>query len=126
MNKVLITVMCIAVLSHPVGASARLPDGTRKDEVPVVFDAFIMRPLGFVAMAGGFFVFACGVICPPFVLAWRPTNIHKPFISLVINPFRFTFVDPLGYHPPRVERNRAGELTNAHIPASPRRGGELP
>jgi len=47
---------------------------------------------------------------PPFVLAWRPSEMHKPFKSLVVSPFRFTFIDPLGYHPNRVESNRAGEI----------------
>jgi len=120
MKKILITaVVCIAVLAQPVGASAASRVGTRADEVPVVFDAFIMRPLGFTAMVGGFIVYACGVICPPFILAWRPTDMHKPFVSLVINPFRFTFIDPLGYHPERVKSNRAGEISsNAHIPSA--------
>ena len=110
MYKIFITAICIAVLAQPIGASAAISD--RKDEIPVVFDAFIMRPLGFTAMVGGFFVYACGVICPPFILAWRPTDMHKPFVSLVINPFRYTFVDPLGYHPERVKSNRAGEISS--------------
>jgi hypothetical protein len=82
----------------------------REDQVPVIFDALVMRPLGFAGMVGGFGIFTLGVVVPPFVLAWRPTDMHKTFKSLVINPSRFTFVDPLGYHPNRVDSNRAGEI----------------
>jgi hypothetical protein len=35
-----------------------------------------------------------------FVGLTRPTDIGKPFHSLVAVPFRYTFLDPLGEHPP--------------------------
>jgi hypothetical protein len=110
MHKIFITAVCVALLAQPIGAAAATPGNARQDQVPVVFDALLMRPPGFVAMVGGFGLFALAVAVPPFVLAWRPTEMHKTFKSLVVNPFRFTFVDPLGYHPNRVESNRAGEI----------------
>ena len=30
--------------------------------------------------------------------ATRPTDVGKPFQMLVANPFRYTFIDPLGQH----------------------------
>jgi hypothetical protein len=110
MYKFFATAICIALLAQPIGAAAAPPNSSAEDQVPVVFDAFLMRPLGFGAMVGGFAVFTLGVVMPPFVLAWRPSEMHKPFNSLVTSPFRFTFVDPLGYHPNRVKSNRAGEI----------------
>ena len=110
MYKFFATAVCIALLAQPIGAAAAPPNSSSEDQVPIVFDAFLMRPPGFVAMVGGAAIFAAGVVVPPFILAWRPTDMHKAFNSLVISPFRFTFVDPLGYHPNRVKSNRAGEI----------------
>ena len=108
MHKIFITAICVALFAQPVGAA--LPDISRRNEVPLVFDALLMRPTGFAAMVAGFGIWTLGVVIPPFVLAWRPTDMHKTFTTLVINPFRFTFVDPLGYHPDRSDSNRAGEI----------------
>lgn len=110
MYKFFITTICIALLAQPIAASAASPISSKQDHVPVVFDAFFLRPPGFVAMVAGFGVFAIGVALPPFVLAWRPADMHKTFKSLVINPFRFTFIDPLGHHPDRVASNSNGEI----------------
>jgi hypothetical protein len=110
MYKLFITAICIALLAQPVAASAAPPASAREDQVPVVFDALLMRPSGFVAMVAGFAIWTAGVVVPPFILAWRPPEMHNTFKSLVINPARFTFVDPLGYHPNRVESNRKGEI----------------
>jgi uncharacterized membrane protein len=110
MYKIFIAAFCVALLAQPVGAHAAAPDNAREDQVPVVFDALFMRLPGAVATAGGFVVWTAGVFVPPFLLAWRPTEMDQTFKALVVNPFRFTFVDPLGYHPNRVESNRAGEI----------------
>jgi len=110
MYKIFSTAICIALLAQSVGASAAPPDNSRIDQVPVVFDAFLMRPPGLVATIGGLVVWTVGVVVPPFILAWRPTEMDETFNALVGNPFRFTFVDPLGHHPDRVQGDRAGEL----------------
>jgi len=110
MHKIFIAAICIALLAQPLGASAASPISSKEDQVPVVFDALLMRPSGFAATVLGFGIFTLGVVLPPFVLAWRPTDMHKTFNTLVINPFRFTFIDPLGHHPDRVVSDAAGEI----------------
>ncbi len=71
------------------------------DTVPVVLDAIFMRPVGLLMTGLGIATFA---VFAPIMLVTRPSNMNKPFNALVVNPARFTFVDPLGYHP---DRNRA-------------------
>ena len=69
----------------------------REKSVPVVFDAMVLRPLGLVLPAGGAVL---AVIPTAFVAMTRPTDIVKPLNALVAKPFRYTFMDPLGEHPP--------------------------
>ncbi|MEE8508796.1 MAG: hypothetical protein V3T07_07015 [Myxococcota bacterium] len=71
------------------------------DTVPVVLDAIFMRPVGLLMTGLGIATFA---VFAPIMLVTRPSNMNKPFNTLVVMPARFTFVDPLGYHP---DRNRA-------------------
>ena len=71
------------------------------DTVPVVLDAFFLRPVGLLMTGLGMATFAA---LTPILLITRPTNMNKPFNTLVVLPARFTFADPLGYHP---DRNRA-------------------
>jgi uncharacterized membrane protein len=109
MRKIFAAAFCIALLAQPIGAYAASFDSEREDQVPVVFDAFMRIP-GFVTMCGGFVLWTAEVVMPPFLFAWRPTDMGKTFNTLVINPFRFTFVDPLGHHPDRVEADRQGKI----------------
>ncbi len=67
----------------------------RERETPVLLDAFILRPLGLVLTGLGMVAF---VPAAAFVGLTRPTDIGKPFKLLVANPFRYTFLDPLGEH----------------------------
>jgi len=64
-------------------------------ETPVLLDAFVLRPVGLVltAVGTGLFVPAAAVVG-----LTRPTDIGRPFQLLVANPFRYTFMDPLGQH----------------------------
>lgn len=64
-------------------------------ETPVLLDAFILRPMGLVLTGLGMVAF---VPAAAFVGLTRPTDIGKPFKLLVANPFRYTFMDPLGEH----------------------------
>jgi len=107
MRKIFAAAFCIALLAQPIGAYAASFDSAREDQVPVVFDALFMRPPGLVATIGGFVVWAASA---PLVLAWGPTQLDQTFNSLVVNPARFTFGDPLGYHPNRIQANREGEI----------------
>ncbi len=68
------------------------------DNVPVVFDALFMRPVGLVMTGVGMGIFA---VLAPVLLITRPMNMNKPFNALVVLPARFTFADPLGFHPDR-------------------------
>ena len=66
--------------------------------VPMLMDVLVMRPLGLVLTLAGVAVYAFPVA--PFTLMTRPADIAKPLDSLVVAPGRFTFVDPIGQHPP--------------------------
>lgn len=66
-----------------------------RNAVPVVFDAQTLRPLGILMTAGGAMSFC---LVSPFVLITRPTDIGKVFSKLVIDPARYTWVEPLGTH----------------------------
>ena len=69
----------------------------REKSVPVVIDALFLRPMGLMLTAGGA---ALAVVPTAFVAITRPTDIVKPLNELVARPFRYTFLDPLGEHPP--------------------------
>jgi hypothetical protein len=69
----------------------------REKSVPVVLDAMVLRPLGLVLTAGGAVL---AVLPTAFVAITRPTDIVKPLDTLIAGPFRYTFMDPLGEHPP--------------------------
>ena len=71
------------------------------DTVPVVLDAVFLRPIGLLMTGLGMVTFAAFA---PIMLVTRPSNMNKPFNTLVVLPARFTFADPLGHHP---DRNRA-------------------
>jgi hypothetical protein len=64
-------------------------------ETPILLDAFILRPVGLALTAIGTVLF---VPAAAVVGATRPVDIGKPFQLLVANPFRYTFIDPLGQH----------------------------
>ena len=107
MNKLIIAAIFIAILGQPIGASALATEGTRENETPVIIDALALRPLGILGTAFGFTLW---VVSVPIQAVTRPTNIPNTFNSMVINPARFTWVDPLGHHPDRISSNSAGEI----------------
>jgi len=63
--------------------------------VPVLFDALVLRPVGMIVTGIGATLFC---VVAPIMAITRPTDIGKPFRALVIRPFRYTWVDPLGTH----------------------------
>jgi hypothetical protein len=110
MGRFFCVLTCVAFLSQPAVADSSYISGnnsTADSEIPVVLDAFFMRPLGVVVTALGF---AAWTLNAPIAAATRPTDLHKTFKSLVINPARFTFVDPLGHHPDRSRAEERGEV----------------
>lgn len=66
------------------------------DPSGVAPDALFMRPLGLV----GFFL-GLGLFFPAAVMTTvvgQPQNIDKPFETLVLEPGKWTFVEPIGTH----------------------------
>jgi hypothetical protein len=88
----------VAMLSAPATAIAESANSLDDGRVPVVFDALILRPIGFVTMCAGFVGFS---LAAPFMAITRPTDMHRPWNSMVVHQARYTFVDPLGFHPDR-------------------------
>ena len=107
MQKLIAIAIFTAILGQPIGASASTPAATRQHDVPVLVDYFTLRPLGIVTSVAGFGLWVASV---PIQVITRPTDMDKSFKSMVINPIRFTWVDPIGYHPDRVAANSAGEI----------------
>ncbi len=107
MYRLFITIIFIAILGQPIGSPAAGPAGTRANDVPVWVDSSTLRPLGILATAVGFTLW---VVSTPIQVITRPTDMHKTFTTMVINPARFTWADPLGYHPDRVAAGKAGEI----------------
>jgi hypothetical protein len=89
-----------ALLLGPVAPAAATTfddeglEATQKS-TPILLDAFVLRPVGLVltAVGTGLFVPAAAVVG-----LTRPTDVGRPFQMLVANPFRYTFIDPLGQH----------------------------
>lgn len=86
----------ILSLASPAGAFIR-DEGDRKNSVPIVFDVLLLRPLGFLMTLGGAALYVFPVA--PVTALTRPSDITKPLGPLVAQPGKFTFGDPLGYHP---------------------------
>ena len=96
---VAVLVASAVLLSGAAPALAFRDEGLAASEkhTPALFDAMVLRPVGLLLTLGGAVLFVpAGAI----VGITRPTNIGKPFHSLVAVPFRYTFLDPLGEHPP--------------------------
>ena len=103
-----VLVIAATLLAHGSAARASSISGQVEDNsVPVVFDAVILRPLGFAVTCVGFVGY---VVAAPIMAITRPTDMGKPFNTLVILPARFTFVDPLGHHPDRRDAEYAGKI----------------
>jgi hypothetical protein len=93
----LVVCALLAVSAAPAAAtefSTTRPEQERS--VNVLFDAFVLRPLGLVVTVSG--AVAYGVVIAPLVAMTRPSDIGKPLEPLVLRPARYTFVDPLGEH----------------------------
>ena len=71
-------------------------DLEEQDSVPVLLDAWVLRPAGLISVVGGFVKF---VAISPVVAVTRPTNFKTLWHSSMDGPIRFTFIDPLGNHP---------------------------
>lgn len=65
------------------------------DPVSPAVDVLVLRPVAFVTLVGGTALFVASL---PFVLITRPHEIGRPFDSLVAEPARYIWMDPLGTH----------------------------
>jgi len=91
--------ICALLLTHVGPAAATsLNNADREASVPVVIDAVFLRPVGLGVLVVG--TVAYGLMAPLMAIT-RPTDMGKPFQQLVVAPARYTFVDPLGMHPPQ-------------------------
>ena len=103
-RKLAATLTLAAVLMGGASPATAFQDEgltAREKSVPVLLDAFFLRPMGLVLTIGGA---ALAVVPTAIVAITRPTDIVKPLDALVAGPFRYTFLDPLGEHSP--VRNR--------------------
>jgi hypothetical protein len=65
------------------------------DPVSPTVDVLLLRPIAFVTLIAGTALFIASV---PFVAITRPHEIGKPFDTLVAEPARYIWMDPLGTH----------------------------
>lgn len=65
------------------------------DPVSPTVDVLLLRPIAFVSLVGGVALF---IVSVPFVAITRPHEIGKPFDTLVAEPARYIWMDPLGTH----------------------------
>jgi len=94
MARLIATIACVFLLAGP--AHAR--DERDPDTVPVIFDVGTRILIGIpLTIAGGVMMVPVGL----FTAITRPTEIDDVFNVLVMGPVQYTWLDPLGYHPPR-------------------------
>ena len=89
----------LAVLTVGAAPALALSDeglAASEASTPIMLDALVMRPMGLVLTVIGIAVYA-----PTFAIVGvtRPTDLGKPFMLLIAQPFRYTFMDRLGSHP---------------------------
>ncbi len=99
-RRSLIAVALTAVLLAPTAQAASTKfvgsDEHAGDTAGPMTDLFLMRPFGLAAT-----VIGTALMAPAAVLmtaCGRPHEIGVPFEYLMLDPARFTFVDPLGSH----------------------------
>jgi hypothetical protein len=92
----LATAALIFSLAAPAAAFTR-DTGNAAEQVPAVIDVLFLRPIGLLMTATGVAVYIFPVA--PITMLVRPLDIAKPLGPLVVAPGRFTFGDPIGYHP---------------------------
>ncbi len=92
MSRLLAALACVVLLAGPAHAL----EERDSDRVPVMFDILTRAVFGIPLTIAG----SVAMIPVGFVTAiTRPSEIDKPFRILVLGPVRYTWVDPLGYHP---------------------------
>ncbi len=63
---------------------------------PVMVDLLILRPIGLLTLGLSSIFFVIPVA--PITLMTRPSEIKHPLKTLILDPARYVWVDPLGSH----------------------------
>ena len=87
--------LSVALLNAAPAIAVEEMDGS-PDSVPVLLDAWVLRPAGLISVVEGFLQF---VVIAPVVAITRPTNLGTLWHSAMDDAVQFTFRDPLGTHP---------------------------
>ena len=84
---------CLLLLASAAPAAAYSSE--EHANTPIVFDAVVVRPIGFAT-----FLFGCGLFVAslPLIAVTIPQDIDKPFATLVKRPASFVWQDELGGH----------------------------
>ena len=93
----LVTAAALVSAATPARAFQDDDFAATEGHTPIVLDALVLRPLGLLLFATSFLVAA---IPTAIVAVTRPTDIPKSLEYWIATPFRYTFMDPLGQHPP--------------------------
>lgn len=88
----LVALVLLSIAANPAPAADRM---TERSSAPVIFDAMIMRPLGFLTLGLGTGLF---VITLPILAVTHPQDVGLPWNILVVRPAKFIWADPLGQH----------------------------
>jgi hypothetical protein len=86
------------LLVPALGASAESRMGfsqLESETSPPMFDLVFMRPLGLAGLAVSA---AAWVPAQAMTMVFRPTEWKKPIDHMLVKPYEFVFVDPLGSH----------------------------
>ncbi len=91
---------CVAVLSALVllavtAAPAAASNPRDISNAPPMFDLLVLRPLGFVSLVVGLFVFVPALAI---TMATRPHEIGKPIQFFIWRPIKYIWGEPLGGH----------------------------
>ncbi len=92
---VVVSMLALAGNAFATERSLDTEEGAEKTS-PVVFDLFVLRPMGMVGTLIGTVLFIAPVM--PLTLITRPGDIGKPFHVMVVKPARYVVADPLGEH----------------------------
>jgi hypothetical protein len=103
MKRCVLIFLAVIMISMPCGPAfaanaersyAVQDDGA--DDIPIVIDVLILRPVGIAACVIGL---AVAVVAMPFALPSKSTD--KVYRALIEDPFHYTFTRPLGKNTPR-------------------------
>ena len=93
LGALMVAILMLALTTSPAMASDIGGETPEEASTPVVFDTFVMKPLGVVTFLGGVCAFTASL---PIVAVTRPQDIGIPFEALVGRPARFVWGERIG------------------------------